>query len=72
VPTTLSGFLRSPYWSTHSLAMIQVEVEASRSRNQALGSRSVNFTVYLSGASTLSTISRMYLLLLPLMLRKRS
>jgi hypothetical protein len=52
--------------------MTQVEVEASRSTNQALGSRSVNFTVYLSGASTLSTISRMDLLALPLMVRKRS
>ncbi len=68
----LSGRLRSPYWSTHSLAMIQVDVEASRSMNQALGSRSVNFTVYLSGASTLSTISSVNRLLLPLRLRKRS
>ena len=64
--------MRSPYWSTHSLAMIHVDVEASRSMNQALGSRSVNFTVYLSTASTLSTISSVKRLLLPLMLRKRS
>ena len=57
VPTTDSTFLRSPNFSTHSLAMIQVEVEASRSRNQAFGSLSVNFTVYLSTASIFSTYS---------------
>src|SRR3989442_9997071 len=52
--------------------MIQVEVEARRSRNQALGSFSVNFTVYLSGASTLSTISRRARFGLPFVARKRS
>src|SRR5262249_8094395 len=72
VPTTDSHFFRSPYFSTHSRAMIQVDVEARRSTNQALGSLSVNFTVYLSGASTLSTISRTARFGLPFVARKRS
>ena len=72
MPTTESGDLRSPNLSTHSLAMIQVEVEASRSTNHAFGSFRVNRTVYLSSASTLSSISRMNLLPLPLTVRKRS
>src|SRR5713226_913099 len=57
VPTQLSGLLRSPYCSTASLAMIQVEVDASASRNQAKGSFSVNLTVDLSTTSILSTCS---------------
>ena len=40
--------------------------------NQALGSLRVNFTVYLSTASTLSTIPSTVLFGLPLMVRKRS
>ena len=52
--------------------MIQVDVEARWSTNQALGSLSVNFTVYLSRASTLSTISRTVRFGLPFVARKRS
>ena len=72
MPTTDSTFFRSPNFSTHSLAMIHVEVEASRSRNQALGSLSVNLTVCLSTASILSTYSSTGLLGLPVMVTKRS
>src|SRR3979490_3620371 len=52
--------------------MTQVDVEAKRSTNQALGSLSVNFTVYLSGASTLSTIARIGRLGLSFVVKKRS
>ena len=56
MPTTASAFLRSPNFSTHSLAtMATARGFASMSRNQAKGSLSVNLTVYLSTASTLST-----------------
>jgi hypothetical protein len=72
VPTTDSTFLRSPNFSTHSFAMIQVEVEASMSRNQAFGSRSVNRTVCLSRASIRSTDSSAGRLGLPLTVRNRS
>src|SRR5262249_40361841 len=72
VPTTASTFLRSPNFSTHSLAMIHVDVDASISRNQAFGSFSVNLTVYLSRASILSTESSTGRLGLPLIVRNRS
>src|SRR5262252_5470919 len=72
VPTTASTFLRSPNFSTHSLAMIHVDVDASMSRNQAFGSFSVNLTVYLSSTSILSTDSSTGRLGLPLMVRNRS
>ncbi len=52
--------------------MIHVDVEASRSMNQAFGSLSVNFTVYLSTASILSTYSSTGLLGLPVIVRNRS
>ena len=55
-----------------AFAMIQVEVDASRSRNQAFGSLSVNLTVYLSTASILSTYSSTGLFGLPVIVRKRS
>ena len=59
--------------STHSLAMIATAIGlASVSRNQANGSLSVNLTVYLSIASTLSSEPSMYALALPLVVRKRS
>src|SRR5438445_2019637 len=72
VPTTDSAFLRSPNFSTHSLATIQVDVEASMSRNHAFGPFSVNFTVCLSRTSILSTNSSTGRLPLPLTVRKRS
>jgi len=65
VPTADSTFFRSPNFSTHSLATIQVDVEASRSKNQAFGSLSVNLTVCVSRASILSTYSSTGLLGLP-------
>ena len=43
---------------------------ASMSRNQTNGSFSVNLTVYLSGASTLSTDLSMYALALPFTVKK--
>ena len=66
VPTTDSTFFRSPNFSTHSFAMIQVDVDASMSMNQAFGSLSRNLTVYLSTASMFSTESSTGLLGLPL------
>jgi hypothetical protein len=60
VPTIASGFLRSPNFSTHSLAMMATAIGlASMSRNHANGSLSVNFTVCLSTASTLDTEASM-------------
>src|ERR1700752_2033320 len=72
VPTTDSTFLRSPNFSTHSLATIHVDVEARRAMNHALGSLSENFTVYLSTASIFSTYSSTGLLALPGIVRNRS
>src|SRR5260370_30412513 len=54
-----STFLRSPNFSTHSFAMIQVEVEARRSRNQAFGSRSEEHTSELQ--SHLNLVCRLLL-----------
>ncbi|HEY4908180.1 MAG TPA: hypothetical protein VIJ73_01680 [Methylomirabilota bacterium] len=45
VPIAASAFLRSPNFSTASLAMIHVEVAARASMNHANGSDRVNFTV---------------------------
>src|SRR2546429_3250246 len=68
---TDSHFLRSPYFSTTSFAtMATAWGFASMSRNQTNGSFKVNFTVYLSGASTLSTDLSMYALALPFTVRK--
>jgi hypothetical protein len=56
VPTTDSAFLKSPYFSRTSLATMATACGLEiMSRNQTNGSLSVNFTVYLSTASTLST-----------------
>ncbi len=72
VPTTDSHFLRSPNLSTHSLATMATAIGLARvSRNHAKGSFSVNFTVYLSSASTLSSEPSMKALALPLVVRKR-
>jgi hypothetical protein len=71
VPTTASTFFRSANFSTHSLAMIHVDVEVTLSRNQALGSLSVNFTACLSSTSILSIDERVSRLPLPLMVRYR-
>ena len=60
MPTTDSGFLRSPNLSTVSLAMMQTAIGFARmSRNQAYGSFRVIRTVYLSGASTFSSEASM-------------
>ena len=56
MPTTDSAFLRSPYFSTTSLAMTATAMGfANMSRNHTKGSLSVNFTVCLSTASTFSS-----------------
>src|SRR2546425_1778122 len=68
---TDSHFLRSPCFSTTSLATMATACGfASMSKNQTNGSFKVNFTVYLSGASTLSTDLSMYALALPFTVRK--
>ncbi len=68
---TVSGFLRSPCFSTTSLATIATACGFEiMSRNQTNGSFNVNFTEYLSGASTFSTALSMYALALPLTVRK--
>jgi hypothetical protein len=72
VPTTDSAFLRSPNFSTHSLAMIHVDVDARLSRNQALGSLRMNLTVCLSGVSMRSIDSSTGRLPLFFVLRNRS
>src|SRR5262249_5923694 len=61
----------SPYFSTTSFATIATACGfESMSRNQTNGSFKVNLTVYLSGASTLSTALSMYALALPFTVRK--
>ena len=60
MPTVASAFLRSPNFSTHSRAMMgKVMGLAIMSGNQANGSLTVNFTVWRSRASTLSTAASM-------------
>jgi hypothetical protein len=72
-PITASAFLRSPNFSTHSLATMGTAIGVARtSRSQEKGSFMTNFTVYRSTASTRSTDFSMYAIGLPFTVRNRS